>query len=133
MPSVVASLVLISYTSSDADTAPSGTCSLVAGTCVAPSGMCCEQAATLFDETRGCLTKTPVTIGCAPSPISKDSACVDLGIVGCAITNDGGMRRVWFLSSRAIGAVGWSSSEACSDGMMKKVATAPRCPDDAGP
>ena len=126
---IAAAALLVGCTSSEparqTDDA-SGTCELVAEKCVTNAGVCCAQSGLLFDEARGCVSTTRKTIGCAPRPIPADSACIDLGIIGCAITHDGGVRRVWKTTSQA---VGWSPAEGCSTELREKVLMASGCAD----
>lgn len=113
----VAAIVLISCTSSDPvptrDASPSPTaCTLVSGACLSAAGQCCAQRGILFDETRMCLTGVERAIGCDPTPIRADGACEALGVVGCAVTREGSVRRLWFLASRT---PGFQAAEKCSE------------------
>lgn len=96
-----------------------GTCTLTDGACVASSGVCCVQRGTLYDEVRECLTHETRVIGCGSQSIPADAGgCLELGIVGCAITHEGSVRRVWLTAAQSSM---WEPAEKCPDDLMAKL------------
>lgn len=109
------------------------TCVFREGGCLPPTAetTCCGQTGYAYDEARDCKYGVEQVIACAPGPLpSTAGACGMTGAVGCAITMEGGTRRVWFTPGRA---AGWTETEKCSSELYERVTNAKLCIGDAGP
>ncbi len=79
----------------------------------------------IYDEARGCVRfGTEVPLACAAQSHGHGT-CASLGTTGCAITREGGVRKVWFLGSRSPGV----ELEPCPDDLTQKVSNPQPCAD----